>query len=46
MLNNNLLYSTVIESDGQVHREETFGGAALATISLVALLVIVGALFL
>src|ERR1700712_4878186 len=23
---NNLLYNTVIESDGLVHREETFGG--------------------
>jgi hypothetical protein len=46
MLKNNLLYNTVIESDGNVHREETFGGAALATIVLVALIVIVGLLFL
>ena len=41
-----LLYNTVIESEGHVHREETFGGAALATIALVALLGIVAVILL
>lgn len=39
------IYSTVMEADGRVHREETFGGAALATIAL-ALIVLTGLLFL
>jgi hypothetical protein len=46
MLNTNLLYNTVIESDGHVHREETFLTAFLAFTALVVLIGIVAFLFL
>lgn len=46
MLNSNLLYRTVIESDGHEHREETFLGAFLAFTCLAVLIGIVAFLFL
>jgi hypothetical protein len=46
MIKTNLLWNHVIESDGRVHREETFLGAVLAFGVLVIGLGILAVLFL